>query len=113
MRMVSEPVHSVYRGDNLHTHVALLYLRILASARNVHAKSWTKGHLVPPTAAATTRAASPRESPSTAATGSTTTGFLACFIDNERSTIDFQSVKFFDGPGRVVPRAKFDKAEST
>jgi hypothetical protein len=118
MCIMPELVHAVYRGDNLHTHASLLYLRIPASARNVPAKiraSQNHGpreQLVAP-AAATAPTTPSRESPSTTTTGSATAGFLACFINNERTTVEVQTVKFSDGPGSVITRTKFDETEAT
>src|SRR6516162_872887 len=114
MCIMSELVHAVYRGDNLHTHASLLYLRISVSARNVQARIMDQvSNLVAQAAAAITPTTSSRESPSTTTNGSATAGFLACFINHERTTVDGQTVKFCEGPGSVITRAKFDEAEST
>jgi hypothetical protein len=45
--------------------------------------------------------------------GTSTAGFLARFINHERTTVDVQTVKFSNGSGRVITWAKFDEAEST
>src|SRR6516162_688819 len=101
------------RRQPSHSRLAPVSTNSGVSAKRASQNHAPREQLVAPAAAATTPTTSSRESPSTTTTGSATAGFLACFINHERTTVEVQTVKFSDGPGSVITRAKFDEAEST
>src|SRR6516162_6082419 len=100
------------RRQPSHSRLAPVFTNFGVSAKRASQNHGPREQLVAPAAAAITPTTS-SESPSTTTTGSATAGFLACFINHERTTVDVQTVKFCDGPGSVITRAKFDEAEST
>src|SRR5215469_11990496 len=96
-----------------HSSVAPVFANSGVSAKRASQNHEPREQLVAPATTATPPAASSRESPSTAVTRTSTAGFLAGFINHERTTADVQTVKFSNGSGRVITGAKFDEAEST
>src|SRR5215472_599090 len=94
-----------------HSSLAPVFTNSGVSAKRANQNHGRREQLIAPAATAATP--SSRESRSTPTTGTSTAGFLACFINHERTTVDVQTVKFSDGPGRIITRAKFDEAEST
>src|SRR5215472_538648 len=97
-----------------HSSLAPVFANSGVSPKRASQNHGPREQLVAPAATtASPSAAASRESPSAATTGTSTAGFLACFINHERTTVDVQAVKFCDGPGRIITRAKFDEAEST
>src|SRR5215472_3459483 len=100
------------RRQPSHSRLAPVFTNSGVSAKRASQNHGPRKQLVAPAAAATTPTSS-RESSSTTTTGTATAGFLACFINYQRTTVEVQTVKFSDGPGSVITRAKFDEAEST
>src|SRR5215472_1267731 len=101
------------RRQPSHSRLAPVFTNSCASAKRASQNHGPREQLVAPAAAATTPTTSSREFPSANMTGSATAGFLACFVNHERTTVEDQTVKFSNGPGSVITRAKFDETEST
>src|SRR5215469_6799461 len=101
------------RRQPSHSRLAPVFTSSGVSAKYASQIHGPREQLVAPAAAATTPTTSSRESPSSTTTGTATAGFLACFINYQRTTVEVQTVKFSDGTGSVITRAKFDEAEST